>query len=275
MSRAHLFSAAVLLLQPASACATWSIVAADLKTREVAIASATCVPQAAFAGIPADGLMDIQAIVVPGVGIAAAQADVDGTRENQRLIHREIAKGTPPGEIVETLKSDPRAAVRQFGIVDVQGRSAAFTGGETGAVALHMTDRVPGTDIVFSVQGNILATDEVVYQAARAFREGNGDLAERLMRAMEAADREGGDRRCTCAEEPKTAATADCTLKTAHVAYLLIAGPDDPSGDSFNDGEYDLFLNVTDENILPEEDASPVRTLRLRYDAWRAAQAKP
>jgi uncharacterized Ntn-hydrolase superfamily protein len=84
----------------------------------------------------------------------------------------------------------------------------------------HVTTRyrVPGTEIFFSVQGNILASTEVVYRAARAFREGDGNVVERVMRAMVVADQEGGDRRCTCASEPIPAATATCTLKTSHVA---------------------------------------------------------
>jgi len=271
--RSSAILAAGLFLVPAVTEATWSIVAADLEAREVAIASATCVPQAAFREMGATGLPHVQAIVVPGVGVAAAQAAVDVTRESQRRIHGEIAKGAPPDEILDVLTADGASSERQFAIVDLRGRSAAFTGEETGTVALHMTDRVPGTRIVFSVQGNLLATDEVVYKAARAFREGDGGLAERMMRAMEAADAEGGDRRCTCAQEPKTAATAECVRKTAHVAYLLVAEPGDPAGESYNDGGYALILNVTDENIRAEEDASPVRTLRMRYDARKAGRA--
>ncbi|MGH9222132.1 MAG: DUF1028 domain-containing protein, partial [Vicinamibacterales bacterium] len=108
--------------------ATWSVIAVDQKTREVAIASATCVPQAAFAGFPAKGLMDVQAIVVPGKGVAAAQAGVDRTRKNQQLVFDEIGKGTDPARILEMLKEDPNIEVRQFAIVDLQGRMAGFSG---------------------------------------------------------------------------------------------------------------------------------------------------
>ena len=92
---------------------------------------------------------------------------------------------------------------------------------------------------------------------------------------MEAADMQGGDRRCTCATPPMTAASAECESKTAHVAYLLIAKPDDESGESYNDGKYFLFLNVTDENIEPHENANPVKTLRMRYDAWVKSHPEP
>jgi uncharacterized Ntn-hydrolase superfamily protein len=270
-----LATAAVLLLVTASAVyATWSIIAVDRRTGQVVIASATCVPQGSFAGFPAKGLMDVQAIVVPGVGIAAAQAGVDATRRNQQLIYRELRAGTAPSEIIEKLRADSMIARRQFGIVDVRGRAAGFTGTGNGQVALDMQDRVPGTDIVFSVQGNILASDEVVYQAARAMRESGGTMLDRVMAAMEAANREGGDRRCTCASEPATAATQTCTLRTSHVAYLLAADSADASGASYNDGRYRLFIDVTDENIRPDESPDPVATLRLRYDAWKRAQGR-
>jgi hypothetical protein len=63
---------------------------------------------------------------------------------------------------------------------------------------------------------------------------------------------------------------APCEFRTSFVAYLLVADPDDPSGDAYNDGDYHLYLNVTDQNLRPGEDANPVRTLRMRYDAWKA-----
>jgi hypothetical protein len=63
--------------------------------------------------------------------------------------------------------------------------------------------------------------------------------------------------------------------KTSHVAYILQAENDDGNGESFNDGAYSLFIEVTDENIEPHENANPVRTLRLRYDAFTARSQGP
>jgi len=265
--------ALLIVLSHSTAWATWSIVAADVETREVAIASATCLPQATFKQLSAKGLMDVQAIVVPGIGAAVAQAEVDVTRENQRLIFDELSRETPPRDIIELLREKDRFESRQFAIVDLKGRHAASTGERNQPVAVDLHERVAGTPFVFSIQGNILASDEVVYQAARAFRESKGTLVERVMRAMEVADAQGGDRRCTCSTPPATAATADCTSKTAHVAYLLVAKPSDKSGEGDNDGDYFLLLDVTDENIEPHEDANPVKTLRRRYDAWIRSRA--
>ena len=77
------------------AFATWSVIAIDAKTGQVIIASATCVRQQGFPERKPNGardLMDVQAVIVPGVGVAACQAGVDNTRENQMLVYNEIKK---------------------------------------------------------------------------------------------------------------------------------------------------------------------------------------
>ena len=267
-ARRILSTLVLLALSPSLLSATWSVIAVDTRTGQVIIASATCVAQGRFAGFPAEGLMDIQAIVVPGVAVAAAQAGVDNTRENQRLIYRELKAGTPPDEIIGMLSEDPYFERRQFGIVDLQGRCAGHSGSGNGAASLHVADSVPDQGIYFSIQGNILASDDVVHMAVAAFKSEGGTMADRVMAAMEAADAEGGDRRCTCESEPVL--EVPCDGKTSHVAYILVADTDDTEGESFNDGEYSLFINVHDQNIGPGENANPVRTLRMRYDRWKA-----
>ncbi|MCA1649753.1 MAG: DUF1028 domain-containing protein [Acidobacteria bacterium] len=231
------------------------------------IASATCVLQAGIEGFPAKDLRDIQAIVVPGKGVAAAQASVDRTRANQRLIFAELQKGTAPQTIIALLREDPDIARLQFGIVDMQGRAAGFSGDKNGAVSRDRQGEVTGAGIAYSIQGNILASEDVVTDAVRAFTFASGDLTDRVMAAMEAADAKGGDRRCSCDRGPKL--EAPCTAKTAHVAYLLRADKADHSGESYSDGQYGLYLSVTDRDIAKDEDANPVRTLRMRYDRWR------
>ena len=275
-SRSLSYVAAVLfiLVSGSPAFATWSVIAVDQQTREVVIASATCVPQAAFAGFPAKGLMDVQAIVVPGKGVAAAQAGVDRTRKNQQLIFDEIGKGTDPARILEMLKEDPNVEVRQFAIVDLQGRMVGFSGQKNQPASLSRQLQVPGTGIYFSIQGNILASDEVVTAAMTAFADTKGTLADRVMAAMETADARGGDKRCTCESKPLPAATAACESKTSHVAYILRADPADKNGAAFNDGQYAMYVAVTNDDILPTENANPVKTLRLRYDAWKKAHPR-
>lgn len=271
-SLSHVTALLFILVSVSPAFATWSVIAVDQQTREVAIASATCVPQAAFAGFPAKGLMDVQAIVVPGKGVAAAQAGVDRTRRNQQLIFDEIVKGTDPARILDMLEQDPNIEMRQFAIVDLQGRMSGFSGRKNMPVSLSRQQHVAGTGIAVSIQGNILASEAVVTAAMAAFAGTAGTLADRVMAAMEAADARGGDKRCTCETKPLPAATAGCESKTSHVAYLLRADASDQTGAAFNDGQYAMYVAVTNDDILPMENANPVKTLRLRYEAWKKAQ---
>jgi uncharacterized Ntn-hydrolase superfamily protein len=262
-----------LALLPTTVSATWSVIAVDARTGRVVIASATCVPQSRLLAFPAKGLMDIQAIVVPGVGVAAAQAGVDRTRTNQTLIYEQLVEGTDPRLILDMLRADPEIERRQFAIVDLRGRSIGFSGRENNPASLAAQGRVPGTDIYYSVQGNILASDAVVQNAARALQQAEGDVLDKVMAAMEAADDAGGDRRCTCETEPVP--DAECDGRNAHVAYILAADANDPRGSSFNDGDYFMFIDVTDENIEPHENGNPVITLRMRYDQWKSSRGAP
>lgn len=266
--------AAILLLAtlPSLAQATWSVIALDRASGRMVVSSATCVSQGALRGFPAKGLMDVQAIIAPGFGVGAAQAGVDRTRANQSLIHAELKKGTHPSEILAQLMADPGIQSRQFGIIDLQGRVAGFSGARNLAASLSVQGQVPGTEIFYAIQGNILASNEVVQAAVRAFEGNAGALEDRVMAAMEAADAAGGDRRCTCTTPPVPETVNACTQRTAHVAYIAIADRTSTDGASYNDGSYVKVIDVTDENITREEDANPVKTLRMRYDAWKGGR---
>lgn len=274
MSRALLLLALALLL-PTPASATWSIIAIDLRTGRMVISSATCAATAPYQ------LKRLQAIVVPGIAVAAAQAGVDGTHANQRLIYDELLKGTHPTQIIEMLQEDPRIESRQFGIIDMQGRRAGFSGARNGAVSMDIQG-MSRDSILYSVQGNIILQEAALGEAARVMREGPEELIERVMLAMETADRLGGDSRCTCERSPLPEG-APCNGKTAHVSYLVAADPNDERGEyaedhpedlraPYNDGQYFLEIMVVPSNTLPTEDANPVRTLRMRYDAWKAGR---
>ncbi|MSR36034.1 MAG: DUF1028 domain-containing protein [Gemmatimonadetes bacterium] len=262
---ALLLAAAALVAAPAPASATWSVLVVDARTGRIVVASATCVPQLAIERFPARGLMDIQAIVVPGVGVAASQATLDRSRTNQMMIYRELERGTAPERILQLLRRDPSFESRQFGIVDRLGRSVSFTGEQNGRIALARTGRIAGSDLYYAIQGNILASRHVIDDAVEALAAAPGTVEDRVMAAMEAADAAGGDRRCSCRTEPRTA--APCRTRHALVAYLLVSDPGDPKGRSYNDGRYRLYIEVNDQNIRPNEDANPVVTLRRRYDA--------
>jgi hypothetical protein len=260
---------------PVPAWATWSIVAVDLATKRVVIASATCVDR------DDQFLMGVQAVVVPGRGVAACQASVDGTHTNQMLVFRELERGTEPARIIEMLSADPAFQSRQFGIVDLQGRSAGHSGLSNGYVSQDVQGHVPGTQIYFSVQGNILRPGNVVPNAVQAFLNTKGTLTDRVMAAMEAADGSGGDSRCSCPPWPADglAPPIPCDGKTSHVAYILMAEATDTNGDSHNNGKYAMYITVSQPGdnrgpgaIKAGENLNPVKTLRMRYDAWRRSQ---
>src|SRR5262245_24090580 len=271
----HRLTFAVLLVLfsfASPAFATWSVVAVDRSTGRIVIASATCVNNDDMF------LPGVQAVLVPGKGVAACQSAVDTTHANQMLVFREIQKGTDPKTIIEMLSADPAFQSRQFGIVDLQGRGAGHSGLTNGYVAQDMQGQVPGTEVFYSIQGNILRPGEVVPNAVKAFLSASGAITDRVMAAMEAADASGGDSRCSCPPPADGSTPAiPCDGKTAHVAYILMAERGDTSGDSHNNGTYTMFIRVAQPdkgaNAIHEgENLNPVKTLRLRYDEWRKKQ---
>ena len=126
---------------------------------------------------------------------------------------------------------------------------------------------MPGTRIFYSIQGNILANEDVVTAAMATFAETKGTLADRVMAAMETSDARGGDRRCTCETKPFPAATAACENKTSHVAYILRADAADKPGASFNDGQYAMYVAVTNDDITAAENPNG-RTVAQIPVAW-------
>jgi Family of unknown function (DUF1028) len=265
----------VLLAVPSSAYATWSVIAVDRSTGRVVIASATCVDR------DDQFLMGVQAVVVPGKGVAACQAAVDSTHQNQMQVFQELQKGTDPKTIIETLSKDPAFQTRQFGIVDLQGQRAGHSGLGNGYVSQDMQGQVPDTEIFYSIQGNILRPGQVVPNAVAAFVKTGGAITDRVMAAMEAADGSGGDSRCTCPPWPADGSKPKipCDEKTAHVAYILMAEKSDTNGDSHNNGKYTMYITVSQpgpdhgSNVIRDgENLNPVKTLRMRYDEWRRKQ---
>ena len=265
---------ALVVALPATAHATWSVIAVDMATGRVVIASATCVNNNdAF-------LMGVQAVIVPGKGVAACQAGVDGTHANQMLVFTELQKGTDPARIIEMLSADPAFQSRQFGILDLQGRGAGHSGLSNGYVSQDVQGRVPGTQIYYSIQGNILRPGEVIPNAERAFLHTTGSLTDRVMAALEIADQFGGDSRCVCPPLPVDGSKppVPCEGRTSYIAYIVMSEKTDTNGDSHNNGKYAMYLTVTQPEqggpnaIKTGENLNPVKTLRLRYDRWRRTQ---
>src|SRR5688572_22218913 len=92
-----------------------------------------------------------------------------------------------PAALDSLRKADPNPDVRQVAMVDTQGRVAAHTGAMAIPAAGHQTGNQ------YSVQANLMDKATVWPAMAKAFEAAKGDLAERMMQALEAAEKEGGD----------------------------------------------------------------------------------
>ena len=239
--RRRLFLFVVLTFVPAQAFATWSVLAVDRSTGRVVLAAASCVDT------NDEAMKNAIAVVVPGKGIAACQAAADGTRKNQMLVFDELQKGTDPKSIIDLLSADPSFQSRQFGILDLQGRAAGHTGLSNGYVAQHVSGQVPGTEIFYAIQANIMRPGAVVPNAVQAFIHASGALTDRVMAAMEAADGSGGDSRCTCPPWPTDGSKPPipCDGRVSHVAFILMSEKTDRNGDSHGNGTYAMYINVS------------------------------
>lgn len=101
-----------------------------------------------------------------------------------------LAAGRSAAEVVETLTgADDGRDDRQLGVVDAQGRAATFTGSK----CLDWAGGRAGDG--YCCQGNILTGPDVVGDMAAAFERAKGPLAGRLLEALAAGDRAGGDSR--------------------------------------------------------------------------------
>lgn len=101
-----------------------------------------------------------------------------------------LRAGEAPQSVLDDLVGpDPGIAQRQFHIIDARGRIAQHTGPD----CITWAGQVKGLDV--SVAGNMLAGPEVVARTRDAFLSGSGDLALRLIAALEAGEAAGGDKR--------------------------------------------------------------------------------
>jgi uncharacterized Ntn-hydrolase superfamily protein len=106
---------------------------------------------------------------------------------------RAMEGGASAAEAMDTvLQGDPGRGVRQLGLVDARGGSASFSGDD----CTGWYGEISGPN--FAAQGNMLIRGETVSALAESFQSTEGsdlDLAERLMRALEAGQAGGGDKR--------------------------------------------------------------------------------
>jgi uncharacterized Ntn-hydrolase superfamily protein len=124
--------------------------------------------------------------LTPGIGAIATQASVNPGFGPQGLSL--LREGVTPERVVAALAaSDEGANRRQLAVMDARGAVAAFTGSGCIAEAGHRTGAG------YSVQANMMLRPTVVDAMFETFPAAGGDLAHRMLAALEAAQEEDGD----------------------------------------------------------------------------------
>ena len=170
---------------------TFSIVAVDPTTGEVGSAGASCLDLDAF-NWPND---DFISNLMPGKGAINTQAYY--LPQNQDLATQLLNLGFTPSQMISyltTYDSQNNPQIRQYGIaafINGQPQTAAFTGIATDDYKNHIIGPY------YTIQGNILLGQLVLDNMQTAFLNAAGDLACRLMAALQGAKMVGADTRCT------------------------------------------------------------------------------
>jgi len=156
---------------------TFSVLAHDAATGDLGIAVSSCI-LAVGRAVP---------VARPGVGVVAVQARSRRGLGNALLDG--LAEGATPSELVRRAAHAAEDAVRQVAVLAPGGVVAADTGPGAFPASGHLTGAG------YSVQGNLLAGDDVLPAMARAFEAAPGDLSDRLLMALTAGQDAGGDLR--------------------------------------------------------------------------------
>jgi uncharacterized Ntn-hydrolase superfamily protein len=159
-----------------------------------------------------------------GVGAIATQSFVDPSYGKNGL---ELMRGgkSAPDTLKELLAKDEGREVRQVAMIDAQGRVDAWTGKNDIQAAGHIVGKN------FSVQANLMLNDKVWPAMARAFESTKGDLADRMLAALDAAQAVGGDIR-----------------GKQSAALLVVTGK--PTGLAWKDRTFDLRVDDSAEPLV-------------------------
>ncbi len=229
----------VLLVINVKAQDTFSIVAVDSITGEVGSAGASCVDMENFPGYQDDFLGEL----FPGVGAINTQAWYHAT--NQANARDRMNMGETPNQIIQWLVDNDvtgRPDLRQYGIVrmvDGSPESAAHTGSSTDDYKNHIT----GPN--YSIQGNILLGQVVLDSMEYRFNNAEGDLACRLMAALQGAKMVGADSRCFS------------NGTSSLFSFVKVAQPDD----TFGSPSFLLSVRTSDNAGI-----EPIDSLQTMFD---------
>ena len=210
---------------------TYSIVARDPNTGELGVA----VQSHWFSVGP----------IVPwaeaGVGAVATQSFVDPAYGKLGLDLMRAGRSAPDA-LKALLAGDEGREVRQVAMIDALGRVDAWTGKNDIQAAGHHVGKN------FSVQANLMLNDKVWPAMAVAFEATKGDLAERMMAALDAAQAAGGDIR-----------------GRQSAALIVVTGK--PTGQSWKDRVFDLRV---DDSAEPLKELRRLITLQRAYNHMNA-----
>ena len=223
----------------ANAQDTFSIVAVDSITGEVGSAGASCVDLYS-AGLPND---DFLGVLIPNVGAINTQAYYLPANQNNATNRMNL--GETPGQIIAWLVANDvqsRPDLRQYGIVAMVNGSpeaAAHTGSSTDNYKNHII----GPN--YSIQGNILLGQAVLDSMESRFLNEPGDLACKLMAALQGANMTGADTRCN----PNGTSSL--------FAFVKVAKPTDVNGSP--------SLNVS-VRTRSNAGIEPIDSLQIKFD---------
>jgi uncharacterized Ntn-hydrolase superfamily protein len=178
VAAAGLLDVAALSATQGRPVATYSIVARDSATGQIGVAvqshwfSVGSLVPWAEAGV---GAVATQSFVEPAFGAAGLSLMRSGR--------------SAPDALRRLLTADPGVETRQVAMIDARGRVAVYTGSRSIPYAGHRTGPQ------FSVQANLMDRPDVWTAMARAYETSVGDLADRMLAALAAAERAGGDAR--------------------------------------------------------------------------------
>lgn len=226
---------------------TFSIVAVDPETGEVGTAGATCLTSEDCGGC---GGAVIISQIFPGLGALNAQAQVCIPNTNGiNGMRKMINDGFNAEEALEWLLQNDACQFggvddRQYGIAMLQEDNTPNTAAFTGNTTLSYANHIIGPN--YTIQGNILIGSEVLEGMEAGFLGSDGNLAEKLMAAMQGANIPGADSRCL---------VDGISSKSA---FIKVAQEDDAGNQLY------LDLNVPRTANLAE----PIDSLQTLFDAW-------
>ncbi|MBI4718371.1 MAG: DUF1028 domain-containing protein [Planctomycetes bacterium] len=219
---------------------TYSIVARDPQTGEMGVAV-----QSHWFSVGS---------VVPwaeaGVGAVATQSLADPTYGPAGLELMRLGRSAPDA-LASVLAGDGGREVRQVAMIDASGKVASHTGQRCIPAAGGITD----TEQQFSVQANLMESPTVWPAMAKAYRETKGDLVERMLAALEAAENEGGD------------------IRGRQSAALVVVAAK-ATGKPWNDRRFDLRIEDHPQPIAELKRLVRLQRAYLHMNAGDAAMEK-